>query len=53
LVGTEILLDENKRGDFNYKELKEIATIIDQNKDILLAQLNLFYTYQPIKAIRK
>jgi hypothetical protein len=49
----EIELDENKTGDFSDKELREIAEIIAENKNILLAQLELFYTYQPVKAIRK
>jgi len=50
---TEVSLDENKKGDFTDKEIREIADLIQENKQILLAQLELFYTYQQVKAIRQ
>jgi len=45
-------LDENKKGDFNEKELNEIKNLILQHKDILLEQLGRFYNNEPVKAIR-
>ncbi len=49
----EVELDEEKTGEFSAKELNEIKKLIEENKDILLNQLKLFYSYQPVKAIRK
>jgi len=52
-VEPKVELDENKKGDFNEIELREIKKLIEENKDIILRQLDLFYTGQPIKSIRK
>ncbi len=49
----EVELDLNKKGDFNSIELVEIRKLILENKDTLFAQLNIFYSRQPLKAIRK
>jgi hypothetical protein len=49
----EIQLDVNKKGDFNLKELAEIEKLIVENKKILLAQLDIFYSREKVKAIRK
>ncbi len=49
----QITLDENKQGDFTPKELKEIEKLIEENKEDLLKQLELFYDNKPVKAIRK
>ena len=48
-----IQLDESKKGDFSIREILEIEKLIVDNKEILLTQLNLFYTHQEVKAIRK
>lgn len=49
----EIELDNNKVGDFKSHELVEIRNLIINNKDILMKQLDLFYSNQQVKAIRK
>jgi hypothetical protein len=49
----EISLDENKTGDFSERELREIENLIKENRDVLVAQLDLFYNNEPVKAIRK
>jgi hypothetical protein len=46
-------VDENKRGDFNDLELREIKKLIEENKAIILQQLNLFYEGETVKAIRR
>ena len=48
-----IEVDENKKGDFNDLELTEIKKLIEENKGTILQQLNLFYTGEPVKAIRR
>ena len=48
-----IELDENKKGNFTVKELGEIKKLIEENKEILMEQLELFYKHQQVKAIRK
>ena len=48
-----IEIDNNKTGDFTQKELLEIEKLIKENEKILLSQLSLFYSNQPLKAIRK
>src|SRR6266487_4090790 len=48
-----VALDPNKKGDFTEKELNEIEKLVEQNKDLLMSQLDLFYKQQPVKAIRK
>jgi len=49
----DIELDINKTGDFTEKELREIQQLIEDNKDILLQQLERFYNNEPVKAIRR
>ncbi|MEJ7778083.1 MAG: DUF4160 domain-containing protein [Daejeonella sp.] len=49
----DIEIDKNKTGDFSSKELLTIQKLIDENRDLLLDQLELFYSNQPLKAIRK
>jgi hypothetical protein len=46
-------LDSSKKGDFSEKELNEISKLIVENKELLLSQLELFYSHLPVKAIRK
>jgi len=53
LVRTGSNIDENKKGEFSETELKEIRKLIIENKDVILAQLDLFYAEKPVKAIRK
>ena len=48
----EIELDENKRGDFNERELREIFKLIQTHKVTLMNQLTLFYQNKEVKAIR-
>ncbi len=48
-----IELDENKKGTFSEVELREIEKLIEENKEIILKQLNLFYTGKPVKSVRK
>lgn len=48
-----IELDENKKGDFNDLELREIKMLIEENKVVILQQLALFYAGEPVKAIRR
>ncbi len=45
-------LDENKKGNFTEVELREVARIIEENRILLLDQLEKFYKGEPIKAIR-
>ncbi len=47
-----IELDESKKADFNEIELREIRKLIEQNKEVILQQLKLFYAGLPVKAIR-
>jgi hypothetical protein len=49
----KVELDENKKGDFTEVELREIKKLIEENKQIILQQLNLFYLGKPIKSIKK
>jgi len=49
----EIALDENKKGEFTDKELREMEKLILENKALLERQLDLFYSHQPVKAERK
>ena len=49
----EAILDENKKGEFSVKELKEIKELVIENKLVLLAQLELFYTNHLVKAIKR
>ncbi len=49
----KIELDENKKGNFTETELTEIKKLIEENKIILLEQLELFYNQKQVKAIRK
>ena len=48
-----IQLDESKKGDFSSRELLEIEKLINENKEILMSQLQLFYNRKAVKAIRK
>ena len=45
-------LDENKKGSFSIIELREIEKLIENNKEIILQQLNLFYAGNAVKSIR-
>ena len=47
-----IELDENKTGSFTQKELNEIENLILENKEMLLTQLEQFYSGKQVKAIR-
>lgn len=49
----EIKIDENKKGDFSLKELTEIKNLIEDNREILLAQLTIFYRHEKVTAIRR
>ena len=49
----KVELDENKTGYFTDQELNEIEQLVNENKEILLSQLEIFYKQQPLKAIRK
>ncbi len=49
----EVMLDENKKGDFTEVELREIRRLIEENKEVILQQLDLFYKGEPVKSIRK
>lgn len=49
----EIMLDENKKGDFSSKELTEIEKLILDNKEVLLEQLAIFYRHEKVTAIRR
>jgi hypothetical protein len=49
----EVEIDENKKGEFNANELNEIRKLIIENKEVILAQLELFHKGKPVKAIRK
>ena len=52
-LAPKIELDEKKRGNFSEVELNEIKKLVTEHKDILLKQLELFYSNAPVKAIRK
>ena len=47
-----IELDANKGGDFTTRELAEIQKLIIENKELILKQLELFFSHQQVKAIR-
>lgn len=49
----EVELDENKQGDFSEIELREIKKLIEENKELILQQLEIFYSGKPVKSIRK
>jgi hypothetical protein len=49
----DVLLDENKKGDFPEIELREIRKLIEENKELILQQLALFYAGKQVKSIRK
>jgi hypothetical protein len=48
-----IEMDESKKGDFTAIELNEIKKLIEENKEIIIGQLELFYANKQVKAIRK
>lgn len=52
-IEPKIELDENKKGTFSEIELREIEQLIEDNKEIILQQLNLFYEGKSVKSIRK
>ena len=52
-IEPDIEIDKNKTDDFSFKKLLEIEKLIKENEKILLSQLSLFYSNQPLKAIRK
>lgn len=47
-----IELDESKAGDFTERELNEIIQLVAQHKDVILEQLQKFYSREQVKAIR-
>ncbi len=49
----EVMLDENIKGDFPEIELREIRRLIEENKELILQQLDLFYKGQPVTSIKK
>jgi Domain of unknown function (DUF4160) len=49
----EIMLYDNKKGDFSSKELTEIEKLILDNKEVLLEQLAMFYRHEKVTAIRR
>lgn len=49
----EVELDGSKTGVFTHTELNEIRKLIIENKEVILAQLDLFYQEKTVKAIRK
>lgn len=49
----ETMLDENKKGDFTETELREIRKLIEENKELILQQLELFYQGKLVKSIKK
>ncbi len=49
----QVMLDENKKGDFTEIELREIRKLIEENKELILQQLELFYQGKPVKSIKK
>ncbi len=49
----EIELDQNKKGNFTQTELNEIQKLIEENKQLILQQLSLFYEGENVKSIRK
>lgn len=49
----QVELDENKKGNFTENELKEIEKLVNEHKEIILQQLNLFYKGIPVKSIKK
>lgn len=48
----KVELDENKKGIFSEIELREIEKLIENNIEIILQQLNLFYEGKAVKSIR-
>jgi Domain of unknown function (DUF4160) len=46
-------LDKNKKGNFSSRELLEIEKLILENRQILLNQLEIFYSRKKVTAIRK
>ena len=46
-------LDNNKKGNFSDIELREIAKLIEENKELILKQLELFYNGKLVKSIKK
>ena len=49
----EIEIDENKNGDLNEIEIREVKKLLEENKQVILQQLALFYDGQQVKAIKK
>lgn len=49
----EVIIDKNKKGDFTEVELREIRKLIEENKELILQQLELFYQGKPVKSIKK
>ena len=48
-----IELDESKKGNFSDIEHREIAKLIEENIELILKQLKLFYNGKPVKSIKK
>ncbi|MGI4728541.1 MAG: hypothetical protein ACRYGB_08205 [Janthinobacterium lividum] len=53
LVGTADRNRRKQKGDFAAKELLEIKKLIVKNQQLLEKQLDLFYSKQTVKAIKK
>jgi hypothetical protein len=47
------MLDENKKGNFTEADLSEIRKLIQENKELILQQLELFYQGKLVKSIKK
>jgi hypothetical protein len=52
-LNRRLSLMKTRKVIFQQKELTEIEKLINEYKEVLLSQLDLFYNRQPIKAIRK
>jgi len=48
----EVMLNQNKTGDFSEIELNEIKSLVVKHEEIIRKQLELFYNNKPVRAIR-
>ena len=48
----DIQVDENKKGEFSNKEVREIEKLIHEHRELLLQQLEEFYKGKQVTAIR-
>ncbi len=47
------MLDKSKKGNFTEIELREIRKLLEENKELILRQLELSYKGKPVKSIKK